>query len=80
MITESSDSQGENEPPRHGIDLFRKGVYGSVSVVNVSKEVEMFFGKPTIRPHPKLVATYDSTTLAIIKPHAFLSGIDSYAA
>lgn len=45
-----------------------------MSVATACKELQMFFGTPKISRSPKLVACYDSTTLAIIKPHAIQAG------
>lgn len=59
----------------YGIDFFRKSVYGSKSIETVNKEVELFFGRPTLSRPPRLVVSCDSTTLAIIKPHAIVAGI-----
>lgn len=59
----------------HGIELFRKSVYGSTSATTVREELELFFGTPSkVSRSPALVASYDSTTLAIIKPHAIQAG------
>lgn len=69
-----TEGGGDATTTKHGIDLFREAVYGSPSVAIVSRDLELFFGTSAVSRPPKLVASYDLTTLAIVKPHAIQAG------
>lgn len=71
-----TEDQGAGAGDNRGIDLFRRSVYSSPSSNAVAKELQWFFGTANVNRPPKLVASYDSTTLALIKPHALQAGRD----
>lgn len=70
----SKDNNNEHSAKIHGIDLFQKSTYVSASRESVNNGLELVFGAPKACALPKPVACFDSTTLAIIKPHAIQAG------